>query len=67
MVATVYCDHNGVLLREFMEQDTTITADAHRESRKKLWKSTKNKRREFLAQGFVLVLPDYYCFTKMKT
>ena len=58
MMASVFWDRKGVLLREFIALGTTVTSEVYRETRNKLRRSIQNKRRGMLTKGVVLLLHD---------
>ncbi|XP_046407890.1 histone-lysine N-methyltransferase SETMAR-like [Ischnura elegans] len=54
-MATVFWDQQGVLLVEFMEPGTTITAAVYCETLRRLRRAIQNKRRGKLTAGVVLI------------
>lgn len=54
-MATVFWDRNGVLLVEFMERGTTITAASYSVTLQRLRRAIQNKRRGMLSSGIVLL------------
>jgi histone-lysine N-methyltransferase SETMAR len=54
LMATVFWDMKGVLMVEFMQQDTTIMSWMYCETLKKLCRAIQNKRRGMLTYGIVL-------------
>lgn len=54
-MATVFWDRKGVLLVEFMERGTTITAASYGVTLQNLRRAIQNKRRGMLSSGFVLL------------
>ena len=55
MMATVFWDHKGILLMEFMAPGTTITSEVFCETLNKLHRSIQNKQRGMLTKGVVLL------------
>jgi histone-lysine N-methyltransferase SETMAR len=55
MMATVFWDCKGMLLTEFMAPGTTITSEVYCDTLHNLRRSIKNKRREMLTKGVVLL------------
>ncbi|KAJ4446902.1 hypothetical protein ANN_13603 [Periplaneta americana] len=55
VMATVFWDHKGVLLLDFMPKGTTINANRYCETLRKLWRAIQNKRRGMLSRGVVLL------------
>ena len=53
-MASVFWDHQGVLLVDFMPHNTTINADAHCATLR-LCKAIQNRRRGKLSRGIVLI------------
>jgi hypothetical protein len=43
-MATVFWDRKGVLMVEFMQQETTITSEVYCETQKELGRAIQNKR-----------------------
>ena len=60
VMATVFWDHKGVLLIEFMEPGTTINAAAYCLTLRRLRRAIQNKRRGMLTSG-ILLLHDNAC------
>lgn len=54
-MATVFWDHKGVLLVDFMEPRTTITKEVYCETLRRLRRAIQNKRRGMLSSGVVLI------------
>ncbi|GFW77201.1 histone-lysine N-methyltransferase SETMAR [Trichonephila clavipes] len=55
VIATEFWDRHGVLLVEFMQQETTIKADAYCATLIKLRRAIQNKRRGLLTSGVMLL------------
>jgi len=55
MMATVFWDHKGILLKEFIAPGTTIMSEVYCETLNKLRRSIQNKRRRMLTKGVVLL------------
>lgn len=55
IMATVFWDHKGVLLLEFMQPGTTINAESYCETLRRLRRAIQNKRRGLLTSGVVLL------------
>jgi len=55
MMATIFWDEKSVLLVDFMERGTTITADVYCEMLTKLRRAIQNRRRGKLSSGIVLL------------
>jgi len=54
-MATVFWDQKGMLLVDFMEPGTTITAAVYCETLAKLKRAIQNRRRGMLSSGIVLL------------
>lgn len=55
LMATVFWDHKGVLLIEFLPRGRTITSLVYCETLKKLRRAIQNKRRGLLSSGIVFL------------
>lgn len=67
LMVTVFWDKDGVLLVDFMERGTTITADVYCETLKKLRRAIQNKRRGKLSSGIILLHDNARPHTAAKT
>jgi [histone H3]-lysine36 N-dimethyltransferase SETMAR len=67
MMATVFWDEKGVLLVDFMERGTTITADVYCETLNKLRRAIQNRRRGKLSSGVILLHDNARPHTAAKT
>jgi transposase len=56
LIVTVFWDGKGVLMAEFMQQETTITSEVYYETLKKLRGAIQKKRRGMLTYSVVLLL-----------
>ena len=54
MTASVFWDHMGILLVDFMQKGTMITANNNHET-KKLWQLIHTMRQEMISRGIVLL------------
>ena len=55
MMATVFWDHKGILLTEFMTPGTTISSEVYCETLNKLRRSVQNKLCGMLTKGIILL------------
>jgi transposase len=55
IMASVFWDHKGILLTEFMAPGTTIMSEVYCKTLNKLQRSIQNKRRRMLTKGVVLL------------
>lgn len=55
MMATVFWDEKGVILVDFMERGSTITADVYCETLTKMKRAIQNRRRGKLSSGVILL------------
>jgi len=67
MMVSVFWDKEGVLLVEFMERRSTITADVYCKTLEKLRRAIQNRRRGKLSSGIILLHDNARPHTAAKT
>jgi len=64
-MATVFWDHKGIFLVEFMAPETTITSEVYCEMLNKLQRLIQNKWRRMLTKGVVLLHNNVWPKTRL--
>jgi len=67
MIATVFWNHTGILLTEFMAPGTTIMSEVYCETLNKIRRSIQNKRRRMLTKCVVLLHGNAWPHTAART
>jgi len=67
IMATIFWDHKGILLTEFMALGTTITSEVYRETLNKLRRLIQNKWHGMLTKGIILLHDSAWSYTTART